>query len=40
MNIDTLSFQKQQDKNNNFQNEETKNLKKENKQNQSQMSIM
>ena len=40
MNIDTLSFLKQQDKNNNFQNEEMKNLKKENKQNQSQMSIM
>ena len=40
INIDELSYQKQLEKKNNFQNEEMKNLKKENKQNQSQMSIM
>ncbi len=38
--MDELSYQKQLEKKNNFQNEEMKNLKKENKQNQSQMSIM
>ena len=40
INMDELSYQKQLEKKNNFQNEEIKNLKKENKQNQSQMSIM
>ena len=40
INMDELSYQKQLEKKNNFQNEEMKNLKKENKQNQSQMSIM
>ena len=40
INMDELSYQKQLEKKNNFQNEKIKNLKKENKQNQSQMSIM